>query len=304
MQVPYFEFSAWLKMRLPYKVQKLPLNLGFTCPNRDGSIGVGGCIYCNNDAFVPSYAQQQTPVQKQIEEGMQFWKAKYTNMKYLAYLQAYSNTYSDLSTIKELYGQILSAKDVAGLVIGTRPDCISTPLLDYLEELSRKKFIMVEYGLESTNDTTLKLINRMHTYECGKKAVLQTKDRGIATGVHIIIGLPGENEDDIIVQSDEIATLHPDVLKLHQLQVVKGTVLEQMYKDNPFPLYTPEQYVSLVARYLEKLPADIAIDRFVSQTPPRLLVAPKWNLKPFEFNNMLVEYMKAHSIWQGKAFRF
>ena len=300
MQLPYYDFGSWLGEHLPFKVQKLPLDLGFTCPNRDGSVGRGGCIYCNNDAFVPSYAQSHIPLSRQIEQGKKFWGEKYGEMKYLAYLQAYSNTYSDIDTIRSKYEQVLANKDIVGIVIATRPDCISTNLLDYLEEVSRKKFLLVEYGIESTNDSTLKKINRMHDFACSKEAVFQTKARGILTGGHVILGLPGEDAEESLRQADDIASLQLDILKIHQLQIVKGTVLEKKYARHPFKLYTAEEYLKLVARYLEKMPPKMAVDRFVSQTPKRLLVAPNWNIKPQFFNKMLADYMKTNSMWQGK----
>ena len=238
MQLPYYDFGSWLSKHLPFKVQKLPLNLGFSCPNRDGRVGRGGCIYCNNAAFVPSYANSHISLSKQIEQGKKFWGEKYGEMKYLAYLQAYSNTYSDINTIRSKYEEVLADKDIAGIVIATRPDCISTILLDYLEEVSQRKFILLEYGIESTNDTTLKKINRMHDFACSKDAIFKTKARGIATGGHIIMGLPGEDAEESLRQADDIASLQLDVLKIHQLQIVKETALEQEYINHPFKLYT------------------------------------------------------------------
>jgi radical SAM protein (TIGR01212 family) len=208
-------------------------------------------------------------------------------MKYLAYFQAFTNTYGSVDLLKKMYEEALQEEDIVGLVIGTRPDCISTPLLDYLEQLSRQTFLIVEYGIESANNETLRRINRGHTFECSKKAVEMTAERGILTGGHIILGLPGEDREESLRQAPIISSLPLNILKIHQMQIIKGTRLAEEYLQNPFPLYTVEEYVRLIADYISLLRKDLVLERFVSQSPPELLIAPRWGLKNYQFVHLL-----------------
>lgn len=284
----YNDFGTWLRKQFPdFRVQKISIDAGFTCPNRDGRISTGGCTYCDNRTFNPSYCDRNKSIREQLKEGKNFFNRKYSEMKYLAYFQAFTNTYGSIDLLKKLYEEALQEEDIVGLVIGTRPDCISTPLLDYLEQLSRQTFLIVEYGIESANNETLRRINRGHTFECSKKAVEMTAERGILTGGHIILGLPGEDREESLRQAPIISSLPLNILKIHQMQIIKGTRLAEEYLQNPFPLYTVEEYVRLIADYISLLRKDLVLERFVSQSPPELLIAPRWGLKNYQFVHLL-----------------
>ena len=292
----YNDFGTWIRKQLPFRVQKITIDAGFTCPNRDGRISTGGCIYCNNASFNPSYCHRHKSVTEQLEEGKTFFSRKYPDMKYLAYFQAFTNTYAPIAHLKALYEEALSVPDVVGLVIGTRPDCVTEELLDYLakgkEQGARSKeqekpFIIVEYGVESANDETLRRINRGHDFACSRRAIEMTAERGILTGAHIILGLPGEDAEESLRQAPIISSLPIDILKIHQLQVIRGTRLAKMYAREPFPLYSVDEYIELVARYISLLRKDIVLERFVSQAPSDMLIAPRWGLKNHEFTDKL-----------------
>lgn len=296
----YNDYGAWMRRQFPFRVQKISIDAGFSCPNRDGTVSHGGCSFCDNRTFNPSYCQPGKTIAGQIAEGKEFFARKYPDMKYLAYFQAYSNTYAPLDTLRRRYEEALSQDGVVGIVIGTRPDCISKPLLDYLEQLNRQTFVIVEYGIESVSDQTLLRINRGHDFECSRRAVEQTHERGILTGGHIILGLPGESAEDNIEQASVVSSLPLDILKLHQLQIIRGTRLAEEYAQSPFPLYTAEEYIDLCRRYVERLRPDLVLERFVSQSPKELLIAPKWGLKNYEFANLFANHMKRMDSWQGK----
>lgn len=294
MEQYYRDFGNWLREQFPFKVQKISINAGFTCPNRDGRVGRGGCIYCNNQTFNPTYCDKQKSVTEQLEDGKRFFARKYPDMKYLAYFQAYTNTYGTNSHLKALYEEALAVEDVVGLVIGTRPDCINDDLLDYFEELNQRTFLIVEYGVETCNDATLRLINRGHDFDCAKQAIERTASRGIRVGAHIILGLPGEDENESLRQAPIISSLPLTTLKIHQMQIIRGTKLAKMYEEHPFHLYSVDEYIHLITEYISQLRADLILERFVSQSPPELLIAPKWGLKNYEFTHRLNNYMKEH----------
>lgn len=300
----YNEFGPWLKEKVGEKVQKISINAGFTCPNRDGRLGVGGCTYCNNQTFNPAYCRTERTVAEQLEEGKNFFARKYPEMKYLAYFQAYTNTYGELEEIKAKYEEALSVDGVVGLVIGTRPDCMPDELLDYLEALNRRCFLIVEYGIESTYDKTLVRINRGHDFLCTRDAVERTASRGIITGGHMILGLPGETPEEIRAQAATISSLPLDTLKLHQLQLIKGTRMAEEYETSPqdFHLYSADEYVDLVIDFVELLRPDIVLERFVSQSPSSLLAVPGWGLKNYEFVEKVRRRMKERKTWQGRLY--
>ena len=300
MQQLYNDFSHWIRRQFPFRVQKISVDAGFSCPNRDGRLGTGGCIYCNNETFSPAYCNRRKSVTEQLEDGKMFFARKYPDMKYLAYFQAFTNTYASLDKLKALYEEALGVENVVGIVIGTRPDCVSTDLLDYLQELSSRTFVLVEYGIETTNDETLMFINRGHDFECSRKAVEETKKRGILTGGHVILGLPGEDEQESFRQAGIISSLPLDILKVHQLQVIRGTRLACSYEEKPFHLYSVDEYIHLIAGYIQRLRATIVLERFVSQSPKNLLLAPKWGLKNYEFTNLLNNYLLRNNITQGE----
>lgn len=296
----YNDYGAWMRRQFPFRVQKISIDAGFSCPNRDGHISHGGCTFCDNRTFNPSYCQPSKSITEQITEGKEFFRHKYPDMKYLAYFQAFSNTYATLDTLQRRYEEALSAEDVVGIVIGTRPDCVSDEILNYLESLNQQTFMIVEYGIESVSDDTLRRVNRGHNFECSRRAIIKTHNRGILTGAHIILGLPGESAEDNVRQADIISALPIDILKLHQLQIIRGTQLAAEYERQPFNLYTADEYIDLCRRYIERLRPDMVLERFVSQSPKELLVAPKWGLKNYEFANRFVNYMKRMDSWQGK----
>ena len=281
------EFGTWLKEQLGTKVQKISINAGFTCPNRDGRLGTGGCTFCNNQTFNPDYCQTSKSVTEQLEEGKRFFARKYPEMKYLAYFQAYTSTYGSVERCVALYEEALRVKDVVGLVIGTRPDCMPSELLDYLAELNRRTFLIVEYGVESANDDTLQRINRGHSWAQSVEAIRQTAGRGIRVGAHVILGLPGEDHDELMHQADLIAQLPLTTLKLHQLQIIRGTRMAEEYVRNPWPMPTVEEYIDLVLEYISHLPDGLILERFVSSSPASLLIAPRWGLKNYEFVNLV-----------------
>ncbi len=283
----YNDFGTWIRQRFPFRVQKIAVDAGFTCPNRDGRLSTGGCVYCDNRTFNPSYCNPLKSVTEQLEEGKRFFQRKYPDMKYLAYFQAFTNTYAPVSKLRKLYEEALRVPDVVGLVIGTRPDCVSDELLDYLEGLNRRTFLLVEYGVETANDATLRLINRGHDFACARQAVERTHQRGILTGAHVILGLPGEDAAESLRQAPIISSLSIDILKIHQLQIVKDTRLAALYEEKPFHVYTVEEYLDLIARYISLLRKDLILERFVSQCPPEKLIAPRWGLKNHEFTDLL-----------------
>lgn len=304
-KIRYNDFPTFLKRFFTGKVQKISINAGFTCPNRDGTVGYGGCTYCNNQTFNPEYCRTEKPVSVQLEEGKRFFAHKYPEMKYLAYFQAYTNTYGELEMLKRKYEEALAVDDVVGLVIGTRPDCMPDTLLDYLEALARRTFVLVEYGIESTLDCTLRRINRGHTWQAAVDAVERTAARGLPVGGHVILGLPGESREDILGQAADISRLPLDTLKLHQLQLIRGTRMAREYEERPedFHLFHDvDEYISLVVDYIQRLRPDLVLERFVSQSPKELLLAPDWGLKNYEFNHRLQKRMKELDAWQGKLY--
>ena len=296
----YNDYGDWLKKHFPFRVQKIMVDAGFTCPNRDGTKGVGGCIYCNNRSFSPFYCNARKTISQQMSDGKAFFGRKYHDMRYLVYFQAYSNTYSDLDTLCGKYEEALSEDDVVGIIIGTRPDCVSTPLLDYLQQLGSHVFVAVEYGIESVNDHTLRTINRGHDFSCSQKAIEATASRGIHTGAHVILGLPGEDANECLLQASVVSSLPLHFLKIHHLQVLKGTLLAQMHEQSDIRVFEVSEYISLLAEYISRLREDILLERFVTLSPKEMVLAPKWGLKSQEFTNMLEGYMERHDLWQGK----
>tara|TARA_B100001142_G_C14343803_1_gene659080 strand:- start:745 stop:1692 length:948 start_codon:yes stop_codon:yes gene_type:complete len=304
-QKRYRDYSTYIKQKFGQRIQKVSINAGFTCPNIDGTKGKGGCTYCNNNTFNPKYCKPIKPIYKQIEEGISFFSNIYKSQKYLAYFQAYTNTYASIEELKEKYNQALKHKDVIGLVIATRPDCITLDILDYLESLvSDGYFIKLEFGLESTKNDTLELINRCQKHEDAIKAFNMSKNRGILLGGHIILGLPGENRVDLLGHAIEINKLPINTLKIHHLQIVKHTMMAFQYKKNPaeFTFFTVDEYLDLIIKFLEILNPDIIIERFFSESPENLLIAPKYGIKNFELAHKIEKLLRTRNTWQGRLF--
>lgn len=301
----YNDFPSYFRNLFSERVQKVSIDAGFTCPNRDGTKGIGGCTYCNNKTFKPTYCNLETNVTEQIEQGIHFFSKKYDAMKFLAYFQAYTSTWAPVQELQQLYEEALQHPKIIGLVISTRPDAINAELLDYLEVLSKKVYVMIEFGLESHLDRTLEQINRGHTFSESVWALEETARRGINNGAHLILGLPGETRSDWLEQAKEISKLPVNNLKLHQLQIHKGTELEKLYEKSPnqFHIFSAEEYIDLIVDYLELLNPNIIVERFISQAPPELLIAPRWGLKNFEFVARVEKRLKERNTWQGRLFK-
>lgn len=288
-------FSDYIATVIPGKVRKISVDAGLGCPNRDGTVGSGGCIFCNNDAFCPRYTRGLQSITEQIEEGIRFTANKGRADSYLVYFQSYSNTYGETEKLVGLYEEALRYPGVSGLVIATRPDCLAPDLLDYFERRFGRlapeghPFLLVELGVESTLNRTLAVINRGHDYACAVAAVNALAERGIAVGAHLILGLPGESESDWLQHARRISDLPVTTLKLHQLQIIRGTELERMYAADPciVSLPTAEEYAASVRRFVAALRDGIYLDRFVSETPRNMVIAPSWGLKPSEFQKLL-----------------
>lgn len=300
----YNDYSTYIKNLFGCKVQKISLNAAFTCPNRDGKLGRGGCTYCNNRTFNPEYCDTGKSITQQLEEGKQFFSRKYPEMKYLAYFQAYTNTYGELEVLKRKYEEALAVDGMLGLVIGTRPDCMPDSLLDYLENLAKYIHVTVEYGIESIDDNILRHINRGHDFATARDAVERTAARGIPVGVHMILGLPGEDKEAVLKQPYVLSELPVTTIKLHQLQIIRGTVMGEEYLRHPerFCLFGVDDYIETVVGYIARLRGDIVIERFVSQSPKKLLLAPDWGLKNHEFTDKVKKRMVELSVYQGKLY--
>jgi radical SAM protein (TIGR01212 family) len=302
----YNSYADWFSRLLGKRVQKVSINAGFTCPNRDGTLGYGGCTYCNNEAFIPAYCTPDRSVNDQIQQGIEFHRRRYRRAdSYLAYFQAYTNTYAEAEKLMTLYDQALNHPAVAGIVIGTRPDCVSGELLDLLAVMARDYFVMIEYGIESVSDETLRRINRGHDFATAVKAVEVTVARGLKTGAHLIFGLPGESRAQIIQSAEVISAMPLSSLKIRQLQLVRGTRMAEEYRNNPagFDLYTLEEYLDLVIAFCERLNPLMMIDRISGEAPPRLLDDPRnWNIRSNEIMRLFEKRMEELGTWQGRLY--
>lgn len=300
-------YSEYFKRTFGERVQKVTIDAGFTCPNRDGSKGIGGCTYCNNDAFNPSYCIPEKSVTQQINEGIEFHEKRYRRAnKFLAYFQAYSNTYASLDHLKKIYDEALQIPGIAGLVIGTRPDCIDDEKLEYFQKLSEKHYIILEYGIESCNNETLKRINRGHTFEEAQEALEKTKKYGLKMGAHFIFGLPGESKEYLLNQAKTISSLPLDTVKFHQLQIIKETAMELEYKQHPehFNFFELPEYIEFFIQFLERLNPEFVVERFAGEVPPRFLAGPGWGLiRNDQILNKFEKRLEELDTWQGRLFK-
>src|SRR3989338_334295 len=303
MEKRYFPFSDYLKNKFGTGVRKICVDGGFTCPNRDGRVGRGGCIYCNNTGFNPNLRQERLSVKEQVLQGIEYMKKRYGASKFIVYFQPFSNTYADLDALKNLYSDAVSHEDVVGLAIRTRPDCVPNEVLDYLQSYTKKYEVWLEYGLQSAHDRTLFLINRGHSFNQFADAIERTKGRGIKICVHVILGLPGETEQDMMETARAISNMGIDGIKIHNLHIVKGTILEKMFLNGECNVLTLEEYVRLVCNFLELLPPEVVVQRLCGDAPEDLLIAPQWcRNKSRVISEIDKEFIHRDS-WQGKMLK-
>ncbi len=299
-------YSNYFRAKYGARVQKVSIDAGFTCPNRDGKKGIGGCTYCNNDAFNPSYCIPEKSVSQQIREGIEFHRWRYSEAgSYLAYFQAFSNTYADIDRLKLLYEEALEYSGITGLIIGTRPDCVDEEILGYLKELSGRCYLAVEYGVESCYDKTLRRINRGHSFAEARDAIERTSALGINTGAHFIFGLPGETRDEMLNQVDIISGLPLKTVKFHQLQIIKGTAMEKEFSEKPgdFDLFSWEDYLDFIIQFLERLNPAIVVERFTGEAPPRYLTGEGWGKKRADqIVNLVEKRLEELDTWQGRLY--
>jgi radical SAM protein (TIGR01212 family) len=296
----YNAFGQHMKYLYGQAVYKVNVDAGFTCPNRDGTVSVGGCIYCNNDSFRPAACTSTASVAEQIEKGIPYLRRRYGAEKFIVYFQPFTNTYAPVETLERLYRKALDHPGVVGLAIGTRPDCVDEGKIALLAGLAKDHFILVEYGLQSIHDRTLEFINRGHDYDCFKRALEMTAGKGIRIGAHLILGFPTETRNDMLDMAEKLSRLPVGFLKLHQLQVIKDTLLAEMYGAKPFPTFTYGEYLAMVADFLERLSPDVVLQRLFAAAPDDILVAPIWNRTRSEFLNDLDSYMESAESYQGK----
>ncbi len=303
---PFLAWSDVMRQRYGTRVQKLTVNAGLSCPNRDGTLGRGGCTFCNNQGFSPSYCTQDKPIRQQIDQGLSFVTRRYRRAKmFVAYFQAYSNTHAPLDHLERLYQEALSHPRISGLVIGTRPDCVDEEKLDYLAKLAKDHFIKIEYGIESCYDDSLRRINRGHDFAASRRAVEMTASRQLMCGAHMIFGLPGESRPMMLKQVEQINELPLDSIKFHQLQIVEGTAMAREYLSHPerFTLFELDEYVEFVVSFLERLRPGIAIDRLAGEVPPRLIVGKRWDqVRAETVAEMIERRLREKGSWQGRLY--
>ena len=300
-------YAEYFRKEFGTRVQKLSIDAGFSCPNRDGYTGRGGCTYCDNDAFNPSYCNPEKSISQQIREGIEFHEVRYRRAsKYLAYFQPYSNTYAPVEKLKTVYDEALSFENIIGLVIGTRPDCIDDQKLDFFREYSKKHYIILEYGIESCYDRTLQHVNRGHTFAQSVKALMVTADAGIKTGVHMIFGLPRESKEEMMAEASILSELPINTIKFHQLQFIKNTLMSEEFKKHPadFITFTLAEYIEFIIDFVEQLNPSLVIERFAGEVPPRFLDGPGWGLiRNDQILNLVEKRMAERNTWQGKFYR-
>ena len=314
MDKRYNSYAGYFRDRYGGRLQKLVVDAGFTCPNRDGTVGIGGCSYCDNAAFHPGYSTPGKSITQQLDEGIEFHKVRYRGAShYLAYFQSFSNTYGSVDRLRRVYSEALAHPQVAGIVIGTRPDCIDDAKLDLLEELRdtplpgkedpfRTPVVQIEYGIESCYDATLEHIGRGHGFECARRAVETTAARGFDVGAHFILGLPGETRQMLLDQCAVINSLPLRSVKFHQLQLVRGTRMEAEAKEHPerFLEWTLDEYLDLIVDILERLRPDLYIERIAGEVPPRFVEKTRWGLiRNFQILHMLDDRLEARDTRQG-----
>lgn len=303
MKKRFYDLNSYYRDLFGCRVQKISIDAGFTCPNRDGAISTGGCIYCNEKGSGSGSFQKGMSVSDQLASGMKILSRRYKAEKFVAYFQSFSNTYGPIDRLERLYQEALSFKEIVGLSIGTRPDCISEPVLELLCAYASDYLIWVEYGLQSAHNKTLALINRGHDLDCFIKAVRATQNRGIRICAHVILGLPGETRQDMLKTAEILADLNIDGIKLHLLYVVRNTVLEDLLQKGAYKCLEQEEYAGIVCDFLERLPKGMVIQRIASDPHPDELAAPKWSLEKNRIRTMINEMLEARDTWQGKKYK-
>ncbi len=298
----FYPFREYLKERFPYKVHKIPLHAGFTCPNRDGRAGVGGCTYCINESFSPNVKGHSLSIKEQVERGKVFHKKRYGAEKFIAYFQSFTNTYADVETLKDRYEEALTDKDVVGISIGTRPDCVTDIILSHIESYTKKYHVWIEYGLQSIHNKTLDRINRGHDYKIFLDAINRTKKTCINICVHVILGLPGETRDDMMETAEAVATLGIQGIKLHHLYVAKNTALAEEYFQGKVQTLDMNTYIQLAADFLERIPSDITIQRLVGDTHGNFLISPIWKASKAEITYGITRELEQRGTWQGSRY--
>lgn len=299
-------YSDYFKKHFGERVQKITIDAGFTCPNRDGACGTGGCTFCNNRAFNPSYNNPEKSIADQINQGMAFHKKRYRKAtRYLAYFQAYTNTYAKLEELSAMYEQALAVPGVIGIVVGTRPDCVDDAILDYFQKLSERCYVVVEYGIESVNNHTLLRVNRGHDVEKSRWAVQETASRGVRVGGHVIIGLPGESHEDFLATATELSQWPLNSIKFHQLQVIKGTAMANEYRDKPedFQTFTLEEYLHLMMEVTERLNPEIVVERIAGEVTPGMGVREGWGIRYDGVLRAFEQLLLENDSWQGKRYK-
>jgi radical SAM protein (TIGR01212 family) len=297
-------YSDYFRARFGSRVQKISIDAGFTCPNRDGTCGTGGCTFCNNHAFTPSYNREGSSIEDQIARGMEFHRTRYRKAtRYLAYFQSYSNTYGELETLRSLYERALAIPGIAGIVVGTRPDCVDTEKLDYFQDLSKRCYLVLEYGIESVLDRTLERVNRGHSVEDTAHAVREAARRGIRVGGHVIIGLPGEDRDDFLESAVLLSRWPLD--SINQLQIIHGTAMAREFKEHPedFAAFTLEEYLELMTGVIERLNPAIVVERIAGEINPGMGVREGWGIRYDQVLQRFEELLEEKDSWQGKYYQ-
>ncbi|MCZ6528508.1 MAG: TIGR01212 family radical SAM protein [Candidatus Dadabacteria bacterium] len=299
----YNTYRPYIKEKLGYRVNKLSVDMGFTCPNRDGNLAVGGCVYCNNDSFVPPYARARFSMDQQITNGMDYLRKRFKAEKFIVYFQSYTNTYDSVEKLEEMYRNALKYEDVIGIAVGTRSDCIDEEKISMFEELAKDYYVSLEFGIESIYDKTLEFMNRGHDYQSVLDAIEMSKGRGFEIGAHIIVGMPTETKEEMLAMAGEVSSLGIDVFKVHNLHIVRNTPLARMYRKEPFSLFNFEEYIDFIIEFLERLSPDMVVERLFTDTPHQLLIAPDWGKSHLQILQAIEAELERKDTYQGRLYQ-
>jgi radical SAM protein (TIGR01212 family) len=300
MPLRYNSFGPYMKKKFGSSVYKVSVDAGFSCPNRDGTISTTGCIYCNNDSFRPGSCKPELSIREQIRNGIYQIRKRYKAEKFLVYFQPYTNTYAPVAELERLYKEALSEPSVIGLAIGTRPDCVDEEKINLFEKLAKGYFMLIEYGMQSIHDRTLEFINRGHNYSTFLKSINMTRNKGIYVGAHVIVGFPTESKEEMLLMADEVSSIPIDFLKIHHLQVIKDTPLEIIYRENPFHLFSYEEYIDFITDFIGRLSPGIILQRLFATAPDNILIAPRWEKGRQEILRDIEKRLELRDIHQGK----